>query len=68
MNCRRRLNAALRKKKTRDYLISIQIKTFHMLDKHKDFSNNFDVTLPTSCTIRIKFIQKFKQNTIRNMH
>lgn len=39
-----------------------------MLDKHKDFSNNFDVTLPTSCTIRIKFIQKFKQNTIRNMH
>lgn len=54
--------------KTRDYLISIQLKTFHMLYKHNDLSNNFNVTLPTACIIRIKFIQKFKQNAIRNMH
>lgn len=64
----RRLNQCSIEKKTRDYFISIQPKTFCMLYRHRGLSNNFSVTSPTSWRIRSKCIQKFKQNAMRNMH
>lgn len=39
-----------------------------MLYRHRDLSNNFNVTSPPSWRIRSKYIQKFKQNAMRNMH
>lgn len=60
------INAALRKNKGLFYQYSTQ--NFLYAVQAQRFTNNFNVTSPTSWRIRSKCIQKFKQNAMKNMH
>lgn len=66
MNFRRLNQCSIEKKQ--GIILSVFNPELFMLYRHRDLSNNFSVTSPTSWRIRSKCMQKFKQNAMRNMH